>query len=264
MIALIPAAGVGSRLPGTASSKEMLPAQVGGDAGDEMTHTEPVICHLLRSLRRAGVSETRIVLRNGKWDIPDYLSDPAWDDVNARYVITRGTSGVPETTALGLRDRPETDIVFGFPDILFEPVSAIGDLVNRLRSSRADLVLGLFPTENPAKMDMVRTDADGRVSAIDIKPAQTSLEFAWIMAAWKPSFTRYFLDVQRDMPDRIRQQASQHGDLHLGHTFQLAMQDGLAIEAEIFANGRSLDIGTPDDLDKAANWFMRDKEHSRI
>ena len=257
-IALIPAAGIASRLPQVVGSKEMLPVAAAGVGHPPGVETEPVICHLLRSLRQAGATETRIVLRTGKWDIPEYLSQHDWNDLNLKFVFTRGTSGVPETVATGLRDRPGANILFGFPDILFEPVDAMKKLGRRLLDSEADVILGAFPTLNSAKMDMVKIEQDDRVSTIEIKPEHTSLEFTWITAAWTPSFTDYFLDLQQNAPARVQRQAAAHADLHLGHSLQLAIDDGLRVEAQVFTSGRSLDIGTPDDLGKAQNWLKRD------
>jgi glucose-1-phosphate thymidylyltransferase len=256
-IALIPAAGIASRLPGVTGSKEMLPVPA-RDSSSHAATTEPVICHLLRSLRLAGVAETRIVLRAGKWDIPDHLSHHDWYDLNLNFILTRGTSGVPETVATGLRDRPGNNVIFGFPDILFEPMDAMEKLARRLQDSEADVILGVFPTGNPAKMDMVMIDQDDRVLTIEIKPERTSLSYTWITAAWTPTFTDYFLGLQQNAPTRVREQAAADGDLHLGHLLQLALDDGLRVEAEVFTNGRSLDIGTPDDLDAARNWLDRD------
>jgi len=244
-IALIPAAGIASRLPQLEFSKEMLPVQLRPDDKPAADETEPAICHLLRAFRLVRVAETRIVSRSGKKDITEHLGDVSWADMNIRFHLTEGTSGVPETVSRGLHDHPNADVLFGFPDILFEPADAFSMLGKRLRKSEADVVLGLFPTETPSKMDMVRTDPDGRVTAIEIKPGQTSLKYTWIMAAWKPTFTDYLL-------------ATQHCDQHLGHTLLLAIRDGLRVESVTFASGRSLDIGTPDDLDKARHWFDRD------
>ena len=247
-IALIPAAGLGSRLPDHGLSKEMLPVLPRYKCGESEFTAEPVISYLLASLRQAGVTETRIALRKGKWDIPEYLAGKTWDDMNFAYTITRGTLGVPESVALGLRDAPERNVVFRFPDILVEPASAFSHLIERLQKNLPDIVLGLFPTENPAKMNMVKTEADGSVTAIDIKPAKTALDFTWILAAWRPTFTKYFRELMDNVPKRTAVQAMTNNDIRLGHAFQLALEDGLAIEAESFVQGRSLDVGTPEDL----------------
>ena len=259
-LALVPAAGVASRLPQLRTSKEMSSVPMHPGLGSADSKAEPVICHLLRSLRLANIIETRIVLRTGKWDIPDHLSNADWDDMNLRYTITSGTSGVPETILLGLADKPAANVLFGFPDILFEPVTAFETMSIRLLESAADVVLGAFPTRNPAKMDMIGIEADSSVSRIDIKNADSPFDLTWILAAWRQSFTAYVVDIQRDEPARVADKAA-HSPVHLGHVLQLAIEDGMRVEAQAFPGGRSIDIGTPDDLECAAGWLDRDGVH---
>ncbi len=235
-VAVIPAAGAGTRLPDRELSKELMPYS------SPETNAKPVISHLLHCLGRAGVHDTVIVLRDDKTDIVDYLSGPEWSNKRFRFAMTPGTSGVPETVALGVREVGAQNVAFGFPDILFEPQDAFVQLMNRLDSSNADVVLGLFPTDTPEKMDMVATDPDGRVTDIVIKPESTTPELTWILATWTPKFSAFLAD--------------HHGGSHLGDAFLLAMNDGFTIAAVAFNEGRSLDIGTPDDLARAQQWIV--------
>lgn len=247
-VAVIPAAGAGTRLPDRELSKELLPF------GPPQAGSKPVISHLLRCLGRAAIDDLIIVVRDDKKDIMDYVAGPEWSNKRIRVMTTPGTSGVPETVALGLRDAGAHNIAFGFPDILFEPQRAFADLKSRLESSQADVVLGLFPTERSAKFDMVATDDDGRVTAIDIKPEKTKLALTWILAAWTPAFSEFLMRLVFAQPARLDALAGDAGGSHLGHAFQLAMRDGFTIESVRFDKGRLLDVGTPDDLARAAEW----------
>lgn len=233
-VAVIPAAGAGTRLPDRELSKELMPY------GNAETDGKPVISYLLHCLGRAEIDDMIIVLRDDKTDIADYLAASEWQDKRLQLTMTPGTSGVPETVALGVRDAGARNVAFGFPDILFEPQDAFVALMQRLEDTDADIVLGLFPTDTPEKMDMVATDSRGRVTDIHIKPDTTTLELTWILAAWTPRFSTLLLN--------------NHDGQHLGHTFQLAMADGFSVDTVSFENGRSLDIGTPDDLVRASEW----------
>jgi len=244
-VGLIPAAGVGSRLPNRELSKEMLPY---GSARN------PVISHLLGRMNLAGIHAVTIVLRPEKRDIREYLSGNKWEQITFDFRTTPGTSGVPETVALGLKGNEKSNIAFGFPDILFEPADAFRYMMDRLDERNADVVLGLFPTPNPAKMDMVDTDKDGKVIDIEIKPGSTTLDLTWILAVWTPVFTEYLCDQVNNDSARIGALAISTNDNHLGHVFRLAIEDGLAIDSLAFSSGRSLDIGTPDDLLLAQSW----------
>lgn len=233
-VALIPAAGIGSRLPDRQTSKELLRFGGGQEDGN------PVISHVLSCMNLAGVNDVIVVLREGKQDIVEYLTSSEWNHLSFAFETTPGTSGVPETVALGLGDSEARSVVFGFPDILFRPRNAFVKLIEHLEDSAADVVLGLFPTDNPKKMDMVDTDDSGRIVEIQIKPDSTTLDLTWILAAWRPSFSAYI--------------AANHDGDHLGHVFQAAMADGMQIDTVSFHEGRSLDIGTPDDLVRAQSW----------
>ena len=248
-VALLPAAGIGSRLPDRPMSKELL------RFGNMEEDGSPVISHVLSCMRLAGIVDVTVVLREGKQDIRDYLAGSDWNDINFTFKITPGTSGVPETVALGLDDVQERSVVFGFPDILFEPRDAFVKLIHRLEKSGADVVLGLFPTDRPQKMDMVETDNAGRVIDIQIKPSATALDRTWILAVWRPSFSAYLYKLVRGSAMRLADIAANSDGSHLGHVFQLAMADGFRIDSESFGDGRVLDIGTPDDLRRARTWL---------
>lgn len=247
-VALVPAAGTGSRLPNRKLSKELLPF------GSADSGTRPVISHLLNCVGAAGIRNVIVVLRHGKWDIPGYLAGDDWRHLQFSYKITAGTSGVPETAALGIEGFESHNVVFGFPDILFEPEDAIDRLIRSLRDTSADVMLGLFPTDNPGKMDMVEVDDNGAVSRIEIKPVNTQLDLTWILAAWTPRFNSYIQKIVNGFPQRLRKIAADSDGGHLGHVFQLALSDGIKIESESFIEGRTLDIGTPEDLALARSW----------
>ena len=244
-VGIVPAAGVGSRLPGRKLSKEILP--VGGSAGTE----NPVLAHLLTSMHCAGVADVRVVLREGKQDVADYLARDQWEHIRFDILTTPGTSGVAETVSLGLQDIGDRRIAFGFPDILFDPHDAFITMMQQLNNSNADVILGLFPTNSPTKMDMVDVDHSGRVLRIDIKPSNTDLALTWILAVWNPSFSTYLCDQVRKSSTSLTEHS---GEAHLGCIFQLAIADGLHVNSVSFAEGRSLDIGTPDDLERASRW----------
>ncbi|MGI9205098.1 MAG: hypothetical protein ACR2Q3_13870 [Woeseiaceae bacterium] len=244
-VGLIPAAGFGARLPDRKAAKEMLAV------GHSRT---PVIEHLLHCMEVAGLREVAIVLRPEKRDLTDFLQHEKWQHMLFHLRFTPGTSGVPETVSLGLEDLEECSIVFGFPDILFEPGHAVHALTDCLEEGDADIVLGLFPTGSPDKSDMVKTNKGGNVIDIEIKPRGTKLDLTWILAAWRPTFSRYLIDLLQHDGDRLRRFAASSDDQQLGQVFLLAMADGLKIQSVAFTNGRSLDVGTEDDLRLAQAW----------
>ncbi|MFM7426731.1 MAG: NDP-sugar synthase [Elainella sp.] len=201
---------------------------------------KPVGQYLLENMRRAGIQRAFWILRPGKWDIPAHFGDGASLDMRLAYLTVHVAHGVPYTLNQALPFVEEAVIALGFPDILFQPDDAYVRLLVRLQTGQADVVLGLFPTVQPWKVGMVEVDATGLVRQIIEKPAQSELNYMWAIAVWRPSFSQFLQNyVQHHTPTT---------ELPIGNVIQAGLAAGLRVEAEIFAEGSYLDVGTPDDL----------------
>jgi glucose-1-phosphate thymidylyltransferase len=147
-------------------------------------------------------------------------------------------------------------VALGFPDILFSPADSYARLKDKIETTDADVVLGVFPANKPEKTDMVEIDTDNHVLNIIIKPKQTELKLTWGIAVWKPVFSRYLHDYL------FRQQRKKTDpELHIGHVMQAAINDGMTVVAEMVSDQAYLDIGTPDDLSRAIEsnaWGRKD------
>jgi glucose-1-phosphate thymidylyltransferase len=243
-IGVVPAAGLAQRLGKLPCSKEIYP--IGTSDGV----VRPVGQYLLERMHGAGVRQVYVVLRDGKWDIPHYFGDGAALDMDLAYLMMRRPDGPAFTVDQVYPFVRGARLVLGFPDILFKPADAYAHLLARQSATSADVVLGVFPTERPSKMDMVEIDAAGRVRAIHIKPAATRLRYAWIIAAWAAPFTE-FLHEHLQALERAHPAEAVPGEVHVGRVLQAALAQGLNIEAVEFPQGRCLDIGTPEDLLRA-------------
>jgi glucose-1-phosphate thymidylyltransferase len=149
-------------------------------------------------------------------------------------------------------------VVFGFPDIIFQPDNAFVQLLARQAVTNADMVLGIFPAHQPHKMDMVDVAANGRIRKIQIKPDRTDLELTWIFAVWTSVFTdfmhEYILTCGRQIHNiRMPLKGEDQQEIFIGDVVQAAIDNGLLVESVIFTEGSYLDIGTPTDLVKAVN-----------
>lgn len=252
VIGLIPAAGEAKRIAPIPCSKELFP--VGFSApSDQGVPLPKVACqYLIESMRTSGVENVFCVLREGKWDIPAYLQDGRALNVNLAYLMMGRPFGVPFTLDQAYPFVRDALIVCGFPDILFRPTDAFVHLLGRQAETGAEIVLGLFPTDRPQKVDMVEIDAHGRVRDIVIKPTQTSLRYTWLIAAWTPAFTSYMhshvcgiSNMEQDEP------ASGRSEIFLGDVIRSAIRDDMSVDTVNFAAGEYLDIGTSDDLSRA-------------
>ncbi len=249
VIGLLPAGGQATRIAPLPLSKELYP--IGFRAADPGGSPRPkVVCHyLLEKMRLAGIAKAYIVLRPGKWDIPAYLGDGSLLDMYLGYLLMGLPYGVPYTLDQAYPFVQQALVALGFPDLLFQPADTFVRLLARQAVSQADVVLGLFPTDQPQKAGMVDFDTAGRVRSIIEKPPQSNLRYMWGTAVWTPKFTQFlhdYLAAQSTPPPR---------EIPIGDVIQAAIASGLQVSAEAFPNGSYLDIGTPEDLVRAVRNF---------
>jgi glucose-1-phosphate thymidylyltransferase len=250
VIGLVPAAGEGSRLHRLPCSKELYPIGF-----DKSNFTPKVVSHyLLENMRIAGIRKAFVILRNGKWDIPAYFGDGKMLNMHLGYLLMDVPYGVPYTLDQAYPFVRESRVALGFPDIIFEPNDAFSSVLSQLRKSNADIVLGLFQMENPSKADMVDVDGEGRIRSIQIKPAETDLKYSWGIAAWNPSFTEFMHDYVLAESHCFESGATYAGrhEMFVGDVIQAAIRNSLAVDTVAFRSGHYHDIGTPEDLLRAA------------
>jgi len=256
IVGLVPAGGKGERIAPLPCSKELYPVGF-HDAHEDLGLRPKVVSHyLLEKMRMANITKAYIVLRKGKWDIPSYFGDGKILKMNLAYLMMDCPFGVPYTLDQAYPFIRDSIVVFGFPDIIFQPDDAFIKLLSKQAESNAEIVLGLFPAHQPHKMDMVELDTDGRIRGIQIKPVRTNLRYTWIIAVWTPSFTDFMhnIIITKQIKSDQKQDESrteEHSEFFVGDVVQAAADNGLMIESVIFSDGAFLDIGTPDDLVKA-------------
>lgn len=249
VIGLVPAAGKATRIAPLPCSKELLP--VGSWSVDEGQNVRPkAVCqYLLERMRLGGVGKAYFILRAGKWDIPTYFGDGSVLGMSLAYLVMRLPFGVPYTLDQAYPFVQNHVVALGFPDIIFEPKDAFVHLLDQLSTTDADIVLGLFPTDQPQKADVVEFDPGGQIRSIIIKQEQTGLRYAWIIAVWTPVFTRFMHEYLSS--DQVGKNVSADRELFVGDIVQAAIGSGLRVKGLSFPEGTYLDIGTPDDLAKA-------------
>ncbi len=261
VIGLIPAAGLATRIAPLPFSKELFPIGFHTFNGDGKTRPKVISEYLLRCLRAANVNKAFIILREGKWDIPAYFGDGERLNMDLGYLMMGVPFGTPYTLDQAFPFIQHAHIALGFPDILFSPSNAYTRLIERQNRSQAEVILGLFPSDQPHKMDMVDTDSQGRVREIVIKPKQTDLRYTWIIAVWTPEFTKFMHEFLANSvkaipsPEHSNQALSVSRELYVGDVIRAALNAGFQVETERFEDGRCIDIGTAEDLMKAVQEY---------
>lgn len=241
MVGIIPAAGGASRISPIPCSKEIFPVGSGDESG--APSIKVAASYLLDSFVKAGVQQAYLIMRKGKWDIPQYLGLGMPPDFTLAYLITEPTAGTHYTIDLAYPFVKDKIVLLGFPDVLFKPKHAYFALLAQQKQTGADVVLGLFKTNNPQKGDLVDVGLQKRVKRIVVKPKQTSLTLAWTIAVWTPAFSRYlheFVTTEKQEPGLY----PKGSECFIGDVMQQAINDGLQIEGVTFEEGKFVDIGT--------------------
>ncbi len=261
IVGLIPMAGQGTRISPLPCSKELYP--IGYRTVNDTVGLRPKVAaeFLLEKMKLAGVVEVFVVLRKGKWDIPEYFGNGSNWGMHVAYLMMGLPYGPPYSMNEAYPFVRDKTVVFGFADILFNPDNAFIQLINRQKQTNADVLLGLIHASNPHQMDMVEVDAQGRIRSMVLKPLQTGLCYSWICAVWTATFTRFmheFLvaDLKRGQNQAANVSIDAKGDLPMGAVVQAAIQEGLHVEGVIFPEGDYSDIGTPEGLMSAVKKFL--------
>jgi glucose-1-phosphate thymidylyltransferase len=244
-VGLIPAAGWATRLQPLPCSKEIFPIEFDTTAKDGKPFVRVVCSFLLENMRLAGVKNVFVVLRKGKWDILEYLGTGASYGLHLAYLLTDVGFGVPFTLDYAYPFVKNKAVVFGFPDIIFEPADAFLHLKKHQQESEADITLGLFPASDTATMDMVEFGSDSQVLSVNPKPSQTNLKYTWIIAIWRSAFSTFMHNFVRTRVGQLKKADGPFSEIYIGHLIHEAIQCGLKVDSVVFPNGRCFDIGRP-------------------
>jgi glucose-1-phosphate thymidylyltransferase len=239
-IGLFPAAGSATRLGRMNSSKEVLSVV-------DVSRPTPGFCpvgeYLLRHFEQAALSQALVITRTDKRDIVETLGFRFGSSMRIEYHMCATTPSAVHTIDAAAQRLGDSDVALGFPDIIMHASDVYERLFQRLDSTDAAVVLGLFPTSRPDKFDMVATNDNHDVLRIDIKNPQSPLRETWVCAVWSAEFTRF-------MHTWVSTKAL-NAEPHVGHVFQAAIKAELRVSTVRFPKGRILDVGTPEDLSLA-------------
>ena len=114
VIGLIPCGGYASRIAPLPCSKELLPVGLQRMA-DGSLRPKVVSHYLLEQMREGGVRKAFLILRSGKWDIPQYYGDGSMVGIDIGYLLVQKPYGPPYTFGRGLPIRARSTGGFWFP-----------------------------------------------------------------------------------------------------------------------------------------------------
>jgi glucose-1-phosphate thymidylyltransferase len=245
-VGVIPGGGGATRLAPLPFSKELLP--IGFRETSQGPRPKVIANYFIDSLRAAGVRRVFWLLDKQKADVIGYFGSGERFGVQLAYVPVEASPSVVHTLDRARDFLRDAHVLFGFPDIIFEPFDALARLSARLAAGGADVVLGAVPAPSEVIADRVELGAGGELLKIRVKPLDRGADPVWIVAAWSACFTDFlhtWLEQRSAAPASPSEGAR---ELYIGHAIEAAREAGLSIAVETFPDGCFIDAGTPDGL----------------
>ena len=248
---IVPAAGVGSRLSPYRAPKELIQVGYRPADSDNSARLLPMaaIDHVLSAMRLGGVCNALVTLSPAKWDVFRYLGDGRQLDLEVAYLCQDEPRGMPHAIDLARPFIAGRTVCMGMPDTILTPVDCFARLLDFHETHRADLSLGIFPTNSPETLAPVLIEPGScQVIAVVDKPKVPPAANTWGIACWSPAFTELLHDfVSGGTPDKR--------ELLLSDAFVAAVAIGLRVYGLAFADGAYHDIGTTTGVIRAREYF---------
>lgn len=230
---LLPAAGLATRMRPFRYPKELLPVHY--QVVNEVDYVRPklLIEHSLEALSLADVKDLYIVVPEWKPEIMRYLEDGEQFGHNISYLYNSKALGLADALLSGYPWLHDKNTCFAMPDTVFSPATAFEDIIRKLENKNADLVLGVFPTDEAQHFAPVEFDENGKVLTIWEKPEVPKVNNAWGIAVWNSKFWDFFKSGAEGLEPGIS----------ITDTFNRAAQNGLKVYCVYFTDGWYKDIG---------------------
>lgn len=235
--AILPAAGLGTRLRPSRYPKELLPVVY--ECSDDVEGVRPraVSEFALRSFSSAGIEKCYIVISPAKSEILTYFGDGSALNMELAYLCQEEARGLPHALHLAYPWAGGGDVVFAMPDTILTPVDCVSRLRRLYLQTGADLALGVFPTDEPERLGPVVMQGNRVLRVYDKCPSPPARN-TWGFAIWG---ARFWELLHRELQTK----AQVAPEPVMGDFFNLAAEIGYDVRAEYFHGGSFTDIGTP-------------------
>ena len=239
-LGVIPAAGSGTRLgPFTnAIPKELLP--VGEKA---------VIEHVVEAMRMADIQDIVIVCSPHKHGLSDYLGSGKKFGVNLTYVIQDERLGLADAV-LSSQHLIDESFAVVLGDNFFYPKSFLCELINYHGKNAADATLGVAEVEDVSRHGIIAPEGNRIVDIVE-KPTQENAlsRLGSIgMYVFQPEI---FSAIKKTQPGH-------KGEIQLTDSVKVMIGEGKSVLFKKI-EGIHIDVGTPKDLMRANDWYMKNE-----
>jgi glucose-1-phosphate thymidylyltransferase len=235
-VGFMPAAGRGVRFGASGYAKELFPLLF---EREDVLEPRPICELALRAIHSTNAERCVIVVSPEKVEVVRVLG-AVHRGMALAYVVQPEPGGIPQALEHARPWLEGEDVVFAMPDTVVLPSDALSRVHAERVATGADVMLGVFPTDEAERLGPVEVDASGKITAIHDKPAMAPRKNTWGLASWSPRFTTFCCEWNQK-----RASASEGA---IGHAFEAARRSGLDVRARVFDDGSFLDVGTPHGL----------------
>jgi glucose-1-phosphate thymidylyltransferase len=248
IIGLVPAAGMGTRLYPYTGAKELLPIGSRKIMINGREEERPIIVsqYVVESMVKAGARKIIIIINRHKDDLMGLYKDGRQYGVDICYLFQDEPLGMAHALNLARNWVGDATVLLGMPDTVVLPDTCFIQLLERHRSFKADLTLGLFPTDKPYKFGMVEADENFEILRHEDKPKETTMTEMWGIVCWERTFTE-------KLAGHIEKTDAAGKEVVLGDIFDAMIGDKYVTKAVPIRDGRYYDVGTYDDFKRAVN-----------
>jgi len=225
MKALIPAAGVGTRLRPITNTQPKALIQVAD---------RPIIGHILEELVRIGVSEVVLVVGYLGHMVLDYARRE-FPSVNTEFVEQKELEGLGHALWLARERIGEEELIIIYGDTIVE-----GDLLRGI-NREVDGCLGVKRVEDPSRFCVVVTEGERIVRLVE-KPE----EFVSDIALVGVSFFRNAAPLFGALDTLVKEDRRTRGEIQATDAFQLMVERGAHLAT--FPVDNWFDCGKPETL----------------
>lgn len=232
-IGLLPCGGQALRMKPLQYPKELLPISYEKSNSDNSIFPKLSIEYAIESYKLSDVKKCYIVIPDWKPELMRYLGDGKVFDIDISYLYNNKSEGLADAIYTAQPWCKDKITCLALPDTQFFPRDGFKYVLQKMHEANADLVLGVFPTNEPQNFGCVEFGNDGRILSIVDKPEFPKFLNAWGIAAWKPNFWQLFSSVLKLLPVNSS----------ITEVFNLAIVNGLNVYGVYFPEGRYYDIG---------------------
>ena len=241
MRGLIPAAGTGERLkPITlAIPKELL-----------VVGQKATIEHVVDAFKLANINDLTIIVGWKKHAILDYFGSGKRLGVEIKYLVQDEREGLAKAVEVGKKEMDNEPFAVILGDNFFYPKTFLKKIIDFHKKEKADCTVGVFEVKDPTPYGVIKPDTD-RKHIIDfvekprLEDAPSNLASAGIYV-FEPCI---FEAIKLTKKDR-------NGEYQLTDSIKILIKNKKRV---IFKElkGKHIDIGSPDKLKEANDFFSK-------